>query len=289
MESQVTQGTVKGVSQPYTLLEYEGNPVSFLLDASQVWVNATQMARLFGKMPNDYARSDRTMELISAISDGMGIPVAPEFKENRHLVRVVNGNGGGTWLHRELALDFARWLSPKFAIWCDRKIQELLQTGKTQLPEIPVITEWVAMSPEDQAIAFFTERKKHLALQAKQQEDAPRVALAMRIESSPSTCSVDECAKEIKAPIKMFREWVQSKYLFRRHGEWWAREEYGPNGQGLFSMRTGSWTARNGEEIISHTVKVTGKGRTVLANGWAKYLQGIENTLKHMDNIGAQA
>ncbi len=253
-----------------TVFDYQGSPVAFSLDAGQVWVNATQMAKPFDKRPNDYIRLDRTKELIEAISHGAGIPAAVEFRENSHLVRVVNGDNGATWLHRDLALDFARWLSPVFAIWCDKKIQELLETGKTQLQEIPVVAQWVAMTAEDQAIAFFTERKQKLALEAKQREDAHRVALALRIESSPSTCSVDECAKEIKAQVVAFREWVQEKYLFRRHGEWWAREEYGPNGQGLFSMRTGSWTARNGKEIISHTVKVTGKGRLALAKAWLR-------------------
>jgi hypothetical protein len=29
-------------------------------------------------------------------------------------------NGGGTWLHPKLAVRFAQWLDPKFAVWCDQ-------------------------------------------------------------------------------------------------------------------------------------------------------------------------
>ena len=33
------------------------------------------------------------------------------------------GNNGGTYLHPELVVHFARWCSPKFAIECDRFIK----------------------------------------------------------------------------------------------------------------------------------------------------------------------
>ncbi len=52
------------------------------------------------------------------------------------LVQVQGGspeNGGGTWMHEDVALEFARWLSPKFAIWTNKKIKELMQTGHTEV------------------------------------------------------------------------------------------------------------------------------------------------------------
>lgn len=39
----------------------------------------------------------------------------------------------GTWVHEDVALEFARWLSPKFAIWCNDRIKELLTTGSVSL------------------------------------------------------------------------------------------------------------------------------------------------------------
>lgn len=38
------------------------------------------------------------------------------------LVIVKEGSpqtGGGTWMHEDVALEFARWLSLAFAIWCN--------------------------------------------------------------------------------------------------------------------------------------------------------------------------
>lgn len=37
-------------------------------------------------------------------------------------------------MHEDVALEFARWLSPAFAIWCNDRIKELLLTGKASIP-----------------------------------------------------------------------------------------------------------------------------------------------------------
>jgi len=52
-------------------------------------------------------------------------------------VRTQSGRGPdrGTWLHEDVALEYARWLSPAFAIWCNQRIKELLKYGFTATPE----------------------------------------------------------------------------------------------------------------------------------------------------------
>ena len=37
-------------------------------------------------------------------------------------------------MHEDVAMEFARWLSPKFAIWCNDRIKELMQVGFTATP-----------------------------------------------------------------------------------------------------------------------------------------------------------
>ena len=53
--------------------------------------------------------------------------------EENQIVIVKKGNSKnftqGTWLHSKLAIHFARWLNPKFAVWCDEQI-EILLNGK---------------------------------------------------------------------------------------------------------------------------------------------------------------
>ena len=48
-------------------------------------------------------------------------------------LKTKRGQGGGTWLHPKLAVRFAQWLDPKFAVWCDMQINSL-KLRKSQIP-----------------------------------------------------------------------------------------------------------------------------------------------------------
>ena len=106
---------------------YEGNAVTFE-SGDGVMVNATQMAKQFGKLPNDWLRLPGTQEFINELT------IARKSR-NAEFQAVITKKGGldpskgGTWLHEDAAIEFARWLSPKFAIWCNDRIKELLTTG----------------------------------------------------------------------------------------------------------------------------------------------------------------
>ena len=90
--------------------------VSFTVDESvlksdeKMYLNATDMAKAFGKKPSDYLRQSSTKEYIAELKKIL------QVEDSRlELVRVVHGGKNhGTWMHHELALDFAMWLSPRF-------------------------------------------------------------------------------------------------------------------------------------------------------------------------------
>jgi len=42
----------------------------------------------------------------------------------------------GTWMHRLLAVRFAQWLNPYFALWVDTKIYELMMRGRTNFHNV---------------------------------------------------------------------------------------------------------------------------------------------------------
>ena len=80
------------------------------------------------------------------------------------LQRVVNGGKDfGTWFHEDVALEYARWLSPKFAIWCNDHIKELLRTGSTSI-SLPMDYETAL----EQLLVKVKENKR-LALENRQQ------------------------------------------------------------------------------------------------------------------------
>ena len=85
---------------------YNGNEVLFDIK-DDVMVNATQLAKIYGKRPNDYLSLPATNQLINAITRKYGI------SENQLVISKAGSshNGGGTWMHEDVALEFLSTLS----------------------------------------------------------------------------------------------------------------------------------------------------------------------------------
>lgn len=100
--------------------------VSFQNDG---FLNATAIAAHFGKVPKDYLKTEQTQQYISALAENLSKGKKILLEEN-HIVRVKKGgNQSGTWLHPKLAIHFARWLDPRFAVWCDDQIEQILSSS----------------------------------------------------------------------------------------------------------------------------------------------------------------
>lgn len=95
--------------------DYKGQAVRFNADG---WINATEAATRFGKLPHEWLRLPETVAYLEALAKSGKIP---------QLVRTRRGRNGGTWLHPKLAVAFARWLSVDFAVWCDEQVDALLR------------------------------------------------------------------------------------------------------------------------------------------------------------------
>lgn len=105
--------------------------VSFTTDA---YFNATAVAKAFGKRPYDWLELDVTKEYIFELR-------SQTVHQQNQWVITKNGspeNGGGTWLHPDLGVPFARWLSVKFAVWADRQIKDILisKNSKKDISEL---------------------------------------------------------------------------------------------------------------------------------------------------------
>jgi hypothetical protein len=98
--------------------EYQGIAFSFQDDG---WFNATAAAKRYGKESGEWLRLPTTVEYLGAIERKHG--KIPYLKAKRGRP----DRGGGTWLHPELAVMFARWLNVDFALWCDDQIEHLLR------------------------------------------------------------------------------------------------------------------------------------------------------------------
>jgi hypothetical protein len=103
---------------------------------SDGYVNGTDMCQANGCQISEWLSNSGTQSYIQALSLETGIPC-----HSLH-AKVSEGFPAKTayWLHPLLALNLGRWISPQFAIWCDRHIKVLMETGTTALaaPQKPL-------------------------------------------------------------------------------------------------------------------------------------------------------
>ena len=123
-----------------------------------------------------------------------------------------------------------------------------------------------------------------LALEAKAEEDRPKVIFAEVVETSKSSILIGSLAKLLKqngidiGPIKLF-EWMRQRgYLSAQKGESWNMPTQKSLDMKLFEVRESVTTNPDGSTMIHFTTKVTGKGQTYFINKFKEE----EYTLHHL-------
>lgn len=127
------------------IFNYNANPVTFRTIDGALMVNATQMAKPFGKMVYDWVRLPSTKAFVSALVEKRAVSFARKSRKHKiHTYNLLQNSGlsiakrgglyigGGTYFHEDIAIGFARWLSPAFAVWCNDRIKELFRQSVTQ-------------------------------------------------------------------------------------------------------------------------------------------------------------
>lgn len=107
--------------QPLQSRSWNGTPIS--RRTTDNYVNATAMCRANGKRWSDYRESDRCQRYLDALAELTEIPVV-------NLYQAIEGRGGGTFVHPQVAVDLARWISAPFAVWMDGWFLEELENQR---------------------------------------------------------------------------------------------------------------------------------------------------------------
>ena len=122
-----------------TKFDYREQSISFEFEDGNKMINATEMAKPFGKKVAGFLRTKETKKYIELLEDRYA---NLHIGLNRVVLRVVKGGdtkkesiNQGTWMDEKLALKFAAWLSPAFELWIYDRIDELLKQGVTKLPD----------------------------------------------------------------------------------------------------------------------------------------------------------
>lgn len=202
------------------IFSYNGNNVLFDIK-DDVMVNATQLAKIYGKRPNDYLSLPATNQLINAITRKYGIA------ENQ-LVRTERGGiAPGTWMHRLIVVDFCQWLDIDLKLWCTEKLDELMRYGMTatqptleQMINNPdlVISLATQLKNEREEKARLEQEKKQLEDKTAKQE--PYVSFAKTAFKAEGKVDIGQAAKILGMPFgrnTLFKKLKEMGILFKRN------------------------------------------------------------------------
>ena len=136
------------MSKKASMLSRSVNGISVDQKVRDGSINGTTMSVAYGKDISDWLKTDDTFELVTALAFDLGLiseedarKKLVEIKSDKNpnsiktrvsaaypsLVVVKRGspdNGGGTWIHPDLAVQLAQWCSKPFAIQVSRWVRE---------------------------------------------------------------------------------------------------------------------------------------------------------------------
>lgn len=260
-----------------TKFDYEGSQIAFS-NGENVMVNATQMAEKFGKTPKDWLRTKQSKNLINSLS-------AVRHISPTDLISVSQGGTNqGTWMHEDVALMFAQWLSPEFYIWCNDRIKELARDG------VAVISDDDAVIANAMNIINRRLEEKQAQLRAAQgtieeqkkeiKQLAPMADYTREVLQSSDTYTLTQIAKDMGfVSVHRFTQWAKErKILFYQSKQWIATAAYA--GRGWFTTYTYSYKKADGSNGSKMCTVVTETGRAMLHTVYKRWYQRLEKQYK---------
>lgn len=242
---------------------YNNAPITFQLGNGDVMVNATEMAKPFDREVKNYLRLPSTNELLTAY-------VRKNHVSENQLVTIKQGssqNGGGTWLHEDIALDFAQWLSIDFKLWCNDRLKELLKHGMTAMPET---IEQLIANPDtliQLATQLKTERaeKERLAMQNRLANEQiklsqPKVEYYEQVLQSSSLVATNVIADQLGISAKRLNNLLcEHNVIYRQNDTFVLYAKY--RGKGYEGYKTHTYLSNStGQQHTKKHLYWTEKG-----------------------------
>ncbi len=265
-----------------SVFSFNNTKISFQREDFAVMVNATEMGKFFEKTPKDWLRNESSARFISALS-------AVRQISTTDLVWIVQGGTSqGTWMHEDVALEFARWLSPTFAIWCNDRIKELLKIGITALPH--TVEEMLAnpdliiglatqLKEERQRVEILVQDVAQLGAMTAEQRKAldaaaPKVLFADCVSGSERSILVADLAKILRqSGVEIGQNrlfiWMRDHGYLCSKGAYYNRPTQKAMEMELFEVIERTIGSPD-KELTTFTTKVTGKGQLYFVNKFLK-------------------
>lgn len=227
----------------------------------QCYLNATSIAKYFDKFVKDYLKTAQTQDYMVAIAQNLSVRNIILTPSDLVIVR-QGGTEQGTWLHPKLAVNFARWLSADFAVWCDLKIDALLRERLESQQSVHLPQSFAEAL---RLAADLEEEKQTLLLE--NQTMKPKADFVDHYVEVGTSKSLRETAKILNFPEKMMIECLlRDRVLYRQSGNLLPYQTV--HSKELFTVKTG--TAEHGHNFTQ--TRVTGKGIEWIAQRYASEL-----------------
>lgn len=104
---------------------FKGKNVTWEKEGNDIYMRANDVAD--SKTISNWKSSPNTKRYIEALETTLNLGSL------ENLIKSEEGVKGGTWIHEKLILDFARYISVEFAIWCDIQLATLLREGTVSI------------------------------------------------------------------------------------------------------------------------------------------------------------
>nr|DAE93911.1 MAG TPA: antirepressor protein [Caudoviricetes sp.] len=242
---------------------YNGNDVLFDIK-DDVMVNATQLAKIYGKRPNDYLSLPATNQLINAITRKYGIA------ENQLIRTERGGISPGTWMHRLIVVDFCQWLDIDLKLWCTEKLDELMRYGMTATQ--PTLEQMI--NNPDLVISLATqlksEREEKARIEAESKRKDEVIAKQEPLASFAKTAFATDDKVDIGMSAKILKLGFGRNTLFdklRKAGVFFANRNEPKQrfiDAGYFEMKEKFIERNNHPGFVVTKVLVTQKGLAYL-------------------------
>lgn len=150
--------------------EYHDQLITFDLD-DDVMINLTEMAKQYGKRPNDFLELEQTKAFLEELANPLScFNTSQNGNETKqYVITKHGGNNTGTWIHRKLAIKAAAWLDPKFEVWMINQIEELMTNATANRPSYMIDDQierakmWIAEEQERRTLTAVNNALMHVS------------------------------------------------------------------------------------------------------------------------------
>ena len=150
----------------YKEIEIEFEPAN----NKNLMINATQMAKVFGKLTGHFLENENTKKFISVCLNNRNSDYL-NIKSKEDLI--ISKQKSGTWMHRVLALKFAAWLDADFEVWVFTTIDKLLYSEFYEQKQALIKKMTVKQQKKDKKIELlkkYPEMQEYFNLEEKEKE-----------------------------------------------------------------------------------------------------------------------